>query len=234
MFFSFGVDWWYHFWNLCYLSIALHTLGKYCLFIHFLADLHLLSLFGSRWHLVGFFTENVQILFRGGNHKIHLGVIFSYFWFILQGGYLGRDVIDVFNAGRFMMQLRRHGSLTWFCVHFLENALDCRPYDRNDRPLVRFFLEQTHQELFYRRSYTLIPHPKWHFQYFAEDFLVVLARIEGRAVEHLVQDDPQGPHIDRIGVIVELCLLGSDVLLGSGYGLHYDFLGAQSEIGQLY
>ena len=142
-------------------------------------------------------------------------------------------MIDVLNTDRFFMQLGRHGGFAELCLYLLENSLNRRPNYCDDWSFIWFFLEQTHQEFFYRRPYALIPHLEWHFQDLTKDLLIVLPRIEGSAVQHLIQNDAQRPHINSIGVIVKLGLFGSDILFSSSYGLHDDLLSAEPEICQL-
>lgn len=52
-------------------------------------------------------------------------------------------------------------------------------------------------------------------------------------MQNFIENDAQRPDINRIGVVMELGLLGSYVLLGSCDGLHDDLLSTEPEIGQL-
>lgn len=51
-------------------------------------------------------------------------------------------------------------------------------------------------------------------------------------MQNFIKDDAQRPHINGIGVIMKLGLLGCDVLLRASDCLHDDLLGTESKISQ--
>jgi hypothetical protein len=117
-------------------------------------------------------------------------------------------------------------------VDLFHYPFDCGSDDCDDRSFVGLFLEKRQEKLFNGRPNIFVPDLEGHFQYLVEDLLVVLPRVERRSMEDLVEDDAQRPDIDRVGVVVKLGLLGSDVLLGACDGLHDDLLGAEPEVCQ--
>ena len=53
-------------------------------------------------------------------------------------------------------------------------------------------------------------------------------------MQDLIEDNAQGPHIHRIGVIMKLSLFRRNVLLRPCYRLHDDLLRAEPEVSQFY
>ncbi len=51
-------------------------------------------------------------------------------------------------------------------------------------------------------------------------------------MQDLIEDDPQRPYIDCIGVIMKLSLFRCDVFLSSSDSLHDDLLSTESKISQ--
>jgi hypothetical protein len=52
-------------------------------------------------------------------------------------------------------------------------------------------------------------------------------------MQNLIKNDPQRPYIDSVCVIMKLCLLGGNVLLCAGYGLHDYLLSTKPKICEL-
>lgn len=51
-------------------------------------------------------------------------------------------------------------------------------------------------------------------------------------MQNLIENDPQRPNVDRIRIVMKLCLLWSNVLLCSSDGFHDNLLGTQAEISE--
>lgn len=50
---------------------------------------------------------------------------------------------------------------------------------------------------------------------FAEDLFIVFSGVESRAMQHLIDDNTQSPHVNSIRVALVLCLFRCDVLFGA-------------------
>ena len=117
-------------------------------------------------------------------------------------------------------------------IDFLHDSFDCGPDHCDDWSFVGFFLKKREQKFFDGGSNIFVSDFEGHFEYLVEDLLVVFSRVEGRTVKDLVEDNPQRPNIDSVGVVMKLGLLRCYVLLGACNGLHDDFLGTEPEVCQ--
>lgn len=50
---------------------------------------------------------------------------------------------------------------------------------------------------------------------FAEDLFIVFSGVESRAMQHLIDDNTQSPHVNSIRVALVLCLFRCDVLFSA-------------------
>ena len=89
-------------------------------------------------------------------------------------------------------------------------------------PFEGLLLQHTHQQLLYLFGQSFVSDHKLLSSTSLEHFLVVFAHEVRSSMQHFIKDDPQGPDVNRIGIIVILGLLRRDVLFSASQSLHDD------------
>lgn len=173
--------WWQRF-DHCELLLLFIIRGSFFEHIHFFTDrTHILThnrlfYFLLRIHLIGLLAEN-HIIFSRRSYYFNLRVVVD--------SYLRLRTFRSISRG----ELNRLLAMWLSTIDLFQYFLYCRANNCDNRSFIGFFLQQTRQKFFNRRSQILISHFKRSFQYFVENFFIVLPRVKRRSMQNLVEND---------------------------------------------